>query len=192
MSEEELQRARDALAAARGIRDMVKKMADARGIYNDWAACQPLIDALAPDGVRKAAAKRGLEGLNRDLGRVSGTGGWALVALTEDMDLTMGGRPYHLLAESEQWRADATLMLVLAKREGAALVTLDRFDVLERSCRAGALKAVLDSGLPAIVAVTAPNKLPANDPKGSLPQLKTAGFGACFWIEKGVLEELPW
>lgn len=190
--EETVQAARDALAAAEALKAALDKMLAARGIYNDWLACQPLIDALAPDGVRKRAALRGLETLNRELGQISGTGGWALVALDADLNLTLGGRMYGLLSESEQWRADATLMLALAKREGAAFVTLDRLDVLERSCRPGAFRAVLAAGIPALVAVTAPNKLPASDPKGSLPALKQADAGVSYWIEKGVLEELPW
>jgi hypothetical protein len=183
----DLAAARTALTEAEAINSGVQAMLRARGLFNDWALCQPLIAALSPDGVRRVVAARALEAVNADLATVSAMAGWADVALTADLDLTLGGRLYPLLSESEQWRADTTMTLVLAKREGAALVTLDRLDVLERSCRPGALRAVVGWGIPAVIAVTAPDRA-----QGTLPGLKAAGAGACWWVSDGEMQELPW
>jgi hypothetical protein len=184
---EEIAMAREALAKAEAVDTAAKAMIRARGIYNDWALCQPLIQALAPDGVRRTVARQALKEANDALAALSSSAGWATVALDDDLVLTLAGRSFGLLSESEQWRAHATMTLALAKREGAALVTLDRLDVLERSCRPGALRAVVRVGIPAVIAVTAPDKLQA-----TLPGLKTAKAGAVWWVEAGEVQELPW
>lgn len=180
-------RVADARLAVEGLQirlTAVNDMIRARGIFNDWKDCQPLIACLAPEGVRAAVARRALDAANADLAAIATAGGWGEVALTDDLDLTLAGRPYRLLSESERWRVDAAMTLVLAKREGAAFTTLDRLDVLNAPHRGGAFKAVLAAGLPVLVAATAKDKLP-----GTLPKLKAANAGTVYWLEKGVAEE---
>ena len=56
---------------------------------------------------------------------------WPIVTITQDMEIAADGRPYALLSESEQWRADAMIAETIAHLSGEKLLVLDRVDVLD-------------------------------------------------------------
>lgn len=166
----------------------VKAMLEADGIYSQWAKMQPALKALnAEDGVRAMVAARALKGWNETMASIATEAGLPPVALTESMELTLHGRRFALLSESEKWRANFVMTLAIAKAEGAKLLLVDRLDVLVADLRATVLKALRAAGIPAVVAMSVPDKSPER-----LPHLSKAGLGSVHWIEQGVVTALPY
>lgn len=165
----------------------VKAMIAAGAIYEEWARMQPMIQALAPDGVRALTANRALAAWNEDMAAVSQAGALGAVTLNDDLSLSLNGRNYLLLSESERWRCDAVMSMALAKREGAAFVVLDRLDVLVPDSRAGVFKAAAALGIPTIIACSVKDNAAT-----SLPHLRKAGLGSVWWMDAGTLTELPY
>lgn len=160
--------------------DGVKAMRAARAIYLDWKRVQPMLQALAPDGLRAAKLTERLEAFNQKLNEVGGYCGYPPLAITAELDATLAGRAYAMLSESEQWRVDSAITLALAKAEGAPFVVLDRMDILVRDARPMVFRGLQAIGIPAVIACTAPDNKP-----GSLPALDKAGLGSVWWIEDG-------
>lgn len=166
----------------------VKAMLEADGIYSQWAKMQPALKALHPeDGVRAVVAARALTAWNETMASIATEAGLPPVALTESMELTLNGRRFALLSESEKWRANFIMTLAIAKAEGAKLLLVDRLDVLVADLRATVLKALRAAGIPAVVAMSVPDKSPER-----LPHLSKAGLGSVHWIEQGVVTALPY
>lgn len=166
----------------------VKAMLEAEGIFGQWAKMQPALKALHPeDGVRAVVAARALAAWNETMATIASEAGLPPVALTESMELTLNGRRFALLSESEKWRANFVMTLAIAKAEGAKMLLVDRLDVLVSDLRAGILKAIRASGIPALVAMSVPDKSPER-----LPHLSKAKLGSVHWIEKGVVTALPY
>lgn len=166
----------------------VKAMLEADGIYSQWAKMQPALKALHPeDGVRAVVAARALTAWNEIMASIATEAGLPPVALTESMELTLNGRRFALLSESEKWRANFIMTLAIAKAEGAKLLLVDRLDVLVADLRATVLKALRAAGIPAVVAMSVPDKSPER-----LPHLSKAGFGSVHWIEQGIVTALPY
>lgn len=165
----------------------VQAMSKAADLYEKWAKMQPAIKALEPEGVRGMVAARALTDWNAIMATITTDAGMAAVVLTEGMELTFAGRRYALLSESEKWRANLVMGLALAKAEAAKLLLVDRLDVLVADLRASALKAIRAAGIPAVVAMSVPDKSPER-----LPHLSKAGLGSVWWIEGGVLQPLPY
>jgi hypothetical protein len=112
-----------------------------------------------------------LHGLSQDAG-------WARVQISRDMDITADGRAYGLLSESEQWRTDTLLALMIAQLSGLKLVVLDRFDVLDLVGRSQLLDLLCDLAEDgalesAVVCGTMKKAMPSDELIGS------------FWIENG-------
>ncbi|MGX9936243.1 hypothetical protein ACVFVO_12715 [Advenella kashmirensis] len=111
---------------------------------------------------------------------VAETIGWPVVAIDADMQITLGGRQYRLLSESEQWRTDTVLAIAISHTAGIDFVVLDRFDVLDNTGRAQAIdgldvlaeQQIIES---ALVMGTVKNK----------PDLDAFDQSAVFWIEAG-------
>lgn len=165
----------------------VTAMLEAAKIYDAWARMQPMIKALAPDGVRATVANRALAAWNVDMAGISEAGGLGAVKLEDDLTLSLAGRSYLLLSESERWRCDAVMAMTLAKREQAAFLVLDRLDVLVPDSRAAVFKAAAALGIPAIIACSVKDNAAT-----SLPHLRKAGLGSVWWMDAGTLTELPY
>ena len=176
-----LGQAKAALTEAETIRDAVKAMIEGRKIYAEIARTLPLIDALAPDGVRAAKVAQGLAEFNAELAALSETAKFKPVQVTpEDAAATLDGRPYALLSESERWRCDLILSVALARREKAALILVDRLDILHPQARPGVLYLLRDVCIPALVGMTAKDK-------AALPALEQHGLGKTIWLENGAI-----
>lgn len=116
--------------------------AKARHHHQLAQAWQAGIDALSPDGIPAEILRKAIGPVNRELALVCQQFGWAQIVIDDDMGVYAGERPYALLSESERWRADVCIALVLAQLSGARLVTIDRFDVLEPRARGGFIDAL--------------------------------------------------
>lgn len=122
----------EAMALSTSRDELVKKAAAHHAQVKAWVL---IADALAPDGIPSEILKDALQPINAMLASMAEAAKWQPVQLSDDIDVTYGGRLYGLLSESEQWRCDALLAVAIARLSGLRLVTLDRFDVLQPSAR---------------------------------------------------------
>ncbi|RSE88627.1 AAA family ATPase [Achromobacter denitrificans] len=102
----------------------------------DWLA---IGDALSPDGIPGEILAEALQPFNAKLAELADLAGWLAPAVSGDMTITWGGRPYRLLSESERWRVDALIGAALAEISRLRCLVLDRFDCLDLPGRGDAL-----------------------------------------------------
>lgn len=180
--DEAIAAARVAQAEAENVLEAVKDWLKAKGFFEDWQRTQPIIEALAPTGVRAKRVAEAIEEFNRRLALISETAAFpAAVSLTAAAELQFGDRPYGLLSESEQWRCDLAMTLALAALERPVVVLVDRLDILHAQARPGVFEALREVAVPAVVGFTAKDTGPA------LPKLQAHGYGRTYWLENGRL-----
>ncbi len=155
-----------------------KKTKDAGKHHADVQGWTLIADALAPDGIPGEILADSLRPVNDMLHGLSQDAGWARVQISRDMDITADGRAYGLLSESEQWRTDTLLALMVAQLSELKLVVLDRFDVLDLVGRSQLLDLLCDLAEDgaldsAVVCGTMKKAMPSDELIGS------------FWIENG-------
>ena len=145
---------------------------------------QIVIDALAPEGLRKVKLTGALSGFNDALETLTNAADYKRVTIDEDMNIRMAGRLYALLSASEQYRARAVLQTALAIKDGSDIVILDGADILDVDGRNGLFSMIAavsqDSTIQFIVGMT------INRPD-QVPDLSDMGLGASFWIENGIV-----
>ncbi|WYX32161.1 AAA family ATPase [Achromobacter denitrificans] len=146
----------------------------------DWLA---IGDALSPDGIPGEILAEALQPFNAKLAELAELAGWLAPAVSGDMTITWGGRPYRLLSESERWRVDALIGAALAEISGLRCLVLDRFDCLDLPGRGDAL-GLLD-------ALGADGHLDTILVLGTLKAAPAAPSDAftTFWIENGTTEQ---
>lgn len=109
--------------------------------HADVLAWHRIATALGPDdeGIPAEMLRECLDPLNKRLRQSAEDTGWMEVQVTKDMAILANERPYTLLSDSEQWRADAQLAEAIAHLSGDRILILDRFDVLGDAGRSEAL-----------------------------------------------------
>ncbi|WP_169307316.1 AAA family ATPase [Chitiniphilus eburneus] len=115
--------------------------------HADVLAWCEIADALGPDGIPGEILADALAPVNRLLMTLSQVAGWGVSAparIDPAMTLTLDGRPYALLSESERWRVDCLLALAIAELSGLHFVMLDRMDVLDLLARNQLLDLLAD------------------------------------------------
>lgn len=119
------------LTAAKTARDAAEQKTQQALAHHQLAQqWQLAIDALSPDGIPAEILAKAIGPVNEQLQHISGVFDWPSVKLDQDMMINAGGRAHGLLSESERWRANTIIALVLANLSGARFVTLDQVDVL--------------------------------------------------------------
>ena len=171
------------LAAAGAAERRAKQIASAAGHHAEVQQWSAIADALSPSGIQAEMIAEALDPLNARLAEHAALAQWQPPRIGADMVITVGGRLYPLLSESERWRADALLAVTIAQLSGLRLVVLDRLDVLDATGREDALfwlSDVAEAGQidTAIVLAT----LKAAPPAHALPT-----HIASHWIERGTL-----
>lgn len=117
-----------------------KKTAEAATHHADVVAWDLIAAELAPDGIPGRMLAEALEPFNQRLAQSASDAEWLRIGVNTDMSITTADqRPYKLLSESEQWRADAMLAEAISHLSGLKLLMLDRFDVLDLKGRADLL-----------------------------------------------------
>lgn len=171
-------------AQARAAADAQRKTTEAAKHHADVKAWSLIADAMAPDGIPGALLNAALLVVNDHLFAGSQLAEWPRVQISRDMDITADGRLYGLLSESEQWRADCVIALMLAALSKLKLVVLDRFDVLDMAGRKqliGLLDELAFSGQIDTAVVCGTLKQAP-----SLPDTMQA-----FWVENGEAVAVP-
>jgi len=121
----------DIEAAQAGVAKAAQKTKDALAHHTDVVEWTKVAKALAPDGIPKEMLLEALAPVNAALEQAALDTDWMRVQIGPDMAITAAGRPYQLLSESEQWRADAMIAQVVAEISGLKILMLDRVDVLD-------------------------------------------------------------
>jgi len=116
-----------------------QKIAQLDGLHATAQKWVEISKDLAPDGIPAKLLQKVIGPFNDTLREFSAATGWRQVALGADMRVMAAGRPYALLSESEQWRADTMLTVALAVHSQLKFTVLDRFDLLDVTSRRKAL-----------------------------------------------------
>ena len=111
----------------------------ALGYHNQVESWNRVADALSPNGIPLEIVNTIITPLNVHLAQTSTLTGWGQVVIRPDLELTVGGRLYNLLSESEKWRADIAMSEMISKVSGLGIFIADRFDVLSLPNRAKCL-----------------------------------------------------
>lgn len=156
----------------------------ATALHADVMAWAGIADALAPDGIPGEMLAEALGPINERLTTSAEVAEWPRVVIHSDMRITFGLRDYHLVSESEKWRADAMIAEAVSHLSGHRLLVLDRFDVLDLKGREDLLfwldsftaEGEIDSALIFGTLKGLPAQLPANV--------------EAFWIENGTAGQM--
>lgn len=103
--------------------------------------------ALSPTGIPSELMAQAMSPLRSALRHVCASEyitDWPLPEVADDGTITAWGRPYSLLSESEQYRADLLLAAALAVASGSRILVADRADVLEPNARGELVNWLLD------------------------------------------------
>lgn len=173
-------RYREAAGAAERRAQQIEQAAQHHADVQQWSA---IADALSPDGIQSEMIAEALDPLNKRLAEHAALAQWQPPLIGADMAITVAGRAYGLLSESERWRADALLAVTIAQLSDLRFIVLDRMDVLDATGREDVLfwlSDVADAGHldTALVLAT----LKAAPPAAALPP-----HIAAHWIERGTL-----
>lgn len=190
LAEVEKQRADDAATfetlkgRQKAINERANRIETATAHHRDVVEWSLIAEALAPSGIPAEILAGALRPANNEMHDAAAFVDWPRVQITSEMELTADGRPYALLSESEKWRADCLVSLMIAKLSGINLIVLDRFDVLDMKGRNDLIDLLDDAATQgtietAIVAGTL-KALP-----GELPETFDA-----VWIENGEINNL--
>lgn len=178
-----LESAREAVRIAEERLRMFTAKSQADRLHASIERNQKVIDALAPDGLRKIKLLRVLDAFNQNLRELCDPAGFKAVSVDEEMTIRYGGRHYVLLSESEKYRVRAVFQIAIALRDGSNMVILDGADILDTHGRNGLMALLQATGLRALIAMT------ISDRK-AVPDLRSAEIGESYWIEQGVCASL--
>lgn len=137
---------------------------------------QGIVKILAPEGLRAEVLSKALNAFNTVLMTFSSYARWSPVTLEHDFLPRLGGRPYQLLSESEQFRVRTVLQMAMAVHEKAPLVVIDRCDLLDRAGRNGLFNLLGKTKCPAVIAMTMSSKEECPD------MTKTKVGGRSYWL----------
>jgi hypothetical protein len=182
-SQADIDKAREAQRLAEGDLQAFVKKSEADRLHRSALVNQLTVALLSPDGVRRRALVKALEGFNTAMAEISASCKWKPVSISPDLDVEYNGRPYFLLSESEQFRARTTLQLAIAAQEGAAAIVIDGADVLDNAGRSGLFNHLRKHKITALIGMM-------SNSRDKVPNMAEAKCGATYWIENGICEGL--
>lgn len=168
--------------AAHASESASKRTKQAQEYHQQAMAWGGALEMLSPDGIPAQILRDALGPFNANLSGTSEIFGWAPVMLDGDMNLTFGERPYQLLSESEKWRVDAVIGLVISRLANLNFIVLDRFDVLDIEGR----NELID-GLDVLAADDCVDTALVMGTVKSKPDLSDFPETEVFWVEAGEL-----
>lgn len=154
----------------------------AKGYYDKVETWANVADALSPNGIPLQIMNDSLKPINDHLKATSTSTGWGLIQVRSDLEVTIDGRAYGLLSESEKWRVDIVMAEMISKLSGLKIFIVDRFDVLSIQNRGKCLKWLMSVAADhdTIMILGTLKALPAKFP----PQVSG------FWLEYGKQQEV--
>ncbi len=146
-----------------------------------------IAEILGPKGVRHTKLLGHLDILNKQILRpITAPFDLPDVAITEEVAITLNGRPFEFCSESEQWLANTVLRLAIAKMQNAPVVIVDGVDILDMERKNNLFSAIEAVGVPCLLGAT----IPAGVTKCWDFAADQPPLGQSFWMESGVLKPL--
>lgn len=176
------------LAEEKLLRDADETTAKALQYHNQVIEWERVADALAPDGIPGEILQDALKPFRNALVMTAGLAGWGTPSIDDEMGISVDGRPYGLLSESEKWRADCLMTEAISNISGFKFFAVDRMDVLDGTGRSQ-LFALLDE-LASVDAVDSVLVM------GTLKKQQVEAIDGAFesisvyWMQDGVLNEV--
>ncbi|MFW6369096.1 MAG: hypothetical protein ACOC0J_00760, partial [Myxococcota bacterium] len=161
---------------AQEAQEAAERAAEAHERVQAWDRAR---EAVSADGIPAELLAETIAPLNERLAATAVATGWAQVQITPEMGVTVGGRPYRLVSESQRWRADAALADAIAHASGLGVLILDRVDVLDLPGRAALVRWLATLEHDTALALGTFKAPPQGLPEGV----------EAHWIEGGVLKE---
>lgn len=183
ITEDDVDKKREAVVKAENRLQAFKQWREATRMNNNVISNQHIIDALDEDGIRAKAMEKGLQGFNDKLFVIRKNADWPEIKIDRFMNVTLSGRPYILLSESEKMRARITLQLAIAELDGSDAVIIDAAEILDPHGRGGLLRALVKCPFSCFVGMMTPTR-------DKVPNLSRNGLGHVYWVENGYCEEL--
>ncbi|KKN08355.1 hypothetical protein LCGC14_1057610 [marine sediment metagenome] len=157
--------------------------ANAYETHNKIGKLNHVVKVLAEDGLRNTVLSEALKPAQVALNVLCEKAGWGRVVVGEGMLISYINKqdievPYRLCSDSERFRIDIILQMLIAKKEGSDVVIIDRADILDR--KGGLINLLLACKIPAVVLMTA-------NEKEDVPDLSAHGVDT-YWIEDGKTE----
>lgn len=121
-----------------------------------------LVKMLQPEGLRQRAMALALTEFRKELASLCVIANsrpdakWDVVALTDDLQIEVGGAPWSLLCKSERFKALVTLQMAIAIRDKSRALLIDEADLLDDGGRNGLMAMVRSVGLPTLIFMTCP------------------------------------
>lgn len=171
------------IARLTALASAIERKGRAGDLFREVTAMAKLGELAGPAGIRKSKLDDTLALLNGRLAGVSDLMVMPAVEVAPDLEISAGQRTYVALSESERWKVDAVLAIVLAQLDGSAVVLFDRADVLDAAGRNKLLATLGQSGVATVVGMT------LNRPTLA-PDLAGHGIGVAMWVEDGTAEEI--
>jgi hypothetical protein len=184
-SREQIEEAKNITEHMKTRLDALERKIEADRLHDNVMKTALLVGVLDSTGLRQQKLARVLSEFNAKLLNVTESAGWKPVEVRADTNLTFGGRFFELCAESEQFRANVAMRIVLATLDKSDLIVVDGADLLAQwDLRKGLLMALGACGIPSLV-------LMALDKREDAPDLGKSGFGDTYWInDEAVVEPL--
>jgi hypothetical protein len=179
-SADDIEKAREKCYEWHRLVTAVKVYNDAGQIHRGIQTNIIMADALAADGLRQTVLAQKMAAFNSSLAHLCADASWPVVQVTDDLQLTYGGRPYVLLSASAQFRSRVIIQLVIAGMDGSDAVVIDAADILDKGGRNGLFQAVKSTKLKALICMTI-------DAPELVPSLSKAKLGTSYWIGGGIL-----
>ena len=180
-----LEDARQEVEGARNRIDLFGRQQEADRLHKLIALNAVIQDALSPTGLRAQVLNEAIEILNDALKLVCKTADWKILDIEVDnaMNVRANSIEYRFLSESEQLFTDIAFQLVIAAREGADLIIIDRLsNIADKTGRNGVLRVLKEIDIPAVVvmAMNSVDEMPARADNGK----------RAYWIEDGAAVDL--
>ena len=177
-SADDVDKAREGVRRAENALRAFQQKTEADRIHTSIQRNEMLVTILSTAGVRRAVLLRALSEFNKRIASICADAKWGLVSITDAMTVEVDGRPYVMMAGSEQFRARVAFQVAIAELDKSAAVVIDGADILSNSGRAGLLRMLVARKMPALIGMTM-------EKSASLPPLAEKGFGVVYRVENG-------
>ena len=139
-----LSAAEQAVEDQRRILSMVQAQVEGAKLHATILHYGSIAQAIGPRGCRAALLEKGLMGFNKGCEQLTSAASWPMVFATLSGTIYYGPkkRVVQACSESEKWRIQTTIQMVLAAMTHSVVVVLDRSELLDAANRAG-LEAML-------------------------------------------------
>lgn len=138
-----------------------------------------LVNALAPDGLRKAKLTSKLDGFNTKLAGLCEVAGWGPVVVDENGEVSLADIMYELCARSGRMRIDVTLQVAFGLIDGSEIFLVDDADMLDGRGRNGLFALLAHTERYCVIGMMLTKS-------AQTPDLDAVDLGNSYWVNGAV------